>query len=166
MKTLIVTVFLVAAFTSCTSAPQQASANSSSTAAATPTPAITPQVHVTPPPGNTTDNTVSSSETNAAPVDFTYIGTTPDNERIAYRIKVNTARPIKQVDMNFRYFDAQGKLVAVGTRSWQNIVKSTKQAIEQGKTYKVTDDLEPGAIRAEGQLMRVFFADGSTWSAK
>jgi hypothetical protein len=123
-------------------------------------------VHITPPQKNANSETLSSTETVGAPVDFIYIGTTPDKESFSYKIKINTAQPISQVDIAIKYMDDQGKVLSETTRAWQNIVKSTRQPIEQGKTYEVTDDLEAGSVKAECRLKRVFFTDGTSWSAK
>jgi hypothetical protein len=165
MKILLATVALAATLLSCSTGPQKAPADLSSTAA-TPTPALTPQVHITPPPENANTVTASPDETTAPPVDFTYNGVIPDKESITYKIKVNTDKPISQVDIAIKYLDEQGKVVAETTRAWQNVVKSAKQPIVQGKTYEVTDDLEPGSTKAECKLKRVFFTDGSSWSVK
>jgi hypothetical protein len=165
MKPLIITIMLAAALASCSSAPQKSSVNE--TANASPSPTITPQVHITPPvKTETSETTTPSTETaTSAPVEFTYTGVTPDKESISYKIRVNTPRPISQVDIAVKYLDAQGQVVSETTRAWQNIVKSKKQPIEQGKTYEVTDDLEEGPTRAECKLKRVFFTDGTNWSA-
>jgi hypothetical protein len=165
MKALIVTIMLAATLGSCSSEQQKSSTNSS---LVSPTPEITPQVHITPPVKNANSETTPTTETatTAAPVEFTYTGITPDKESFSYKIKVNTPKPISQVDIGIKYLDAQGQVVSETTRAWQNIVKSKKQPIEQGKTYDVTDDLEPGSIKAECKLKRVFFTDGSNWSAQ
>jgi hypothetical protein len=164
MKTLIVVFLLSATLASCSGESQTQVANSNA-AAATPTPAITPQVHVTPPVTNRNGETAPATNSAAAPVEFTFTGVTPDKESIAYKIKVNSAKPVSQVDIAVKYLDAEGRVVSETTRAWQNIVKSKKQPIEQGKTYEVTDELEPGSTTAECQLKRVFFTDGTNWSA-
>jgi len=102
----------------------------------------------------------------AAPVEFTYIGITPDKESISYKIKVNTAKPIGQVDIAAKYYDDKGKMISDSTLAWQNVIKSTRQPIEEGKTYETTGYLEPGSVRVEAGLKRVVFEDGSTWSAQ
>jgi hypothetical protein len=165
MKALIIVTILGLTLAGCASESQKPATDSTTTIAATPTPAITPQVHVTPPVTDPGSETASNTKTADAPVAFTYTGVTADKEDISYKIKVNTAKPISQVDIAIRYLDAQGKVVSETTRAWQNIVKSKKQPIEQGKTYEVTDALEPGSTKAECQLKRVWFTDGSTWSA-
>ena len=158
------TIILAAGLSACSGGGGQASQNSQANQISTPT--ITPRVEITPPANTESRETTSPAETGGAPVEFTYTGLTPDKESISYKIRVNTAKPISQVDIAIRYLDAQGRVVTETTRAWQNIVKSKRQPIEQGKTYVVEDELEPGSTKAECQLKRVFFTDGSTWSAK
>jgi uncharacterized protein YcfL len=167
MKALIITTILGITLVACSSEPQKSATNSTNatTAAGTPTPVITPQVHITPPVTNENSETSSSTNASDAPVEFTYTGITPDKEDISYKIKVKTAKPISQVDIAARYWDAQGNLISETTLAWQNIVKSKKQPIEQGKTYNATGLLEPGSTKVECKLKRVFFTDGSVWSA-
>jgi hypothetical protein len=164
MKRLIVTLILAVGLSGCSGGTAKRSQNS--TANAGPTPTITPQVEITPPIKTENREPASTTETASAPVEFTYMGLTPDKENISYKIRVNTAKEISQVDIAVRYLDAQGQVVTETTLAWQNIIKSRKQPIEQGRTYEVEDYLEPGSLKAECQLKRVFFTDGSTWSAK
>ncbi|HKQ53574.1 MAG TPA: hypothetical protein VJT74_14455, partial [Pyrinomonadaceae bacterium] len=100
------------------------------------------------------------------PVEFTYLGVTKDKGSIAYKIKVNSAKPISQVDLDMKYMDESGRVVDQSTFAWQNIVKSKRNAIERGRTYEVTDPLPEGATRAEVTLKRVIFEDGTTWNAE
>jgi hypothetical protein len=113
-------------------------------------------------------STSSAPQTKAtgAPVEFTYLGITPDKQNISYKIKVNTDKPIMQVDLAVKETDDSGKVLMDTTMLWQNIVKSVGQPIEAGKTYDVKDYLYPGATRAECKLKRVVFQDGTTWSPK
>jgi hypothetical protein len=104
--------------------------------------------------------------TTVAPVEFTYLGTTPDKENIAYRIKVYTTRPIEEVHLALKEWDASGNTLADTTLIWQNIVKSTRQPIENGKSYEAHSALDPGATRAECSLKEVIFKDGARWSAR
>ena len=97
------------------------------------------------------------------PVEFTYQGVTPDKKSIAYKIKVNSAKPIRQVDLNMKYLDDKGGTVEESTYAWQNIVKSARQPIEKGQTYEVKDPLPEGATRAEVTLKRVIFVDATRW---
>lgn len=115
-----------------------------------------------PAPGNPT----SAAKEGERPVDFTYLGITSDKRNISYKIKVNTEKPIRQVDLAVKQMDDSGKVLLDTTLAWQNIVKMTRQPIEKGKTYDVQDYLYPGATKAECKLKRVVFADGSTWSPK
>lgn len=100
------------------------------------------------------------------PVEFTYQGLTPDKESIAYKIKVNAEKPIKQVDLAIKYMDDGGAVVEETTYAWQNVVKSARKPIEKGETYEVKDPLPDGAKRAEVTLKRVIFEDGTRWEAE
>jgi hypothetical protein len=123
-------------------------------------------VHITPTPGTANNNeSASSAKDKSAPVEFTYTGITADKENFSYKVKVNTTKPVSQVDIGIKYLDEQGRVISETTRVWQNIVKSKKQPIEQGKSYEVTDALEPNSTKVECRLKRVVFVDGSTWSA-
>jgi len=114
-----------------------------------------------------TDTTAKTESTAGARlIEFTYLGITSDKQNISYRIKVNTDKPISQVDLAVKEMDDSGKVLLDTTMLWQNIVKSVRQPIEKGKTYDVQDYLYPGAAKAECKLKRVVFKDGSTWSPK
>jgi hypothetical protein len=99
------------------------------------------------------------------PVEFTYLGITPDKESISYKIKVNAAKPISQVDLGVKYMDASGNVLEETTIAWQNIVKSVRKPIEKGKTYEVEGYLPQGATKADCTLKRVVFEDGTYWNA-
>jgi hypothetical protein len=116
----------------------------------------------TPTPMATTQPTTSNSE---KPIEFTYLGVTPDKEHIRYRIKVNTAKQITQVDLAAKYMDDGGKVLDDTTLLWQNIIRSKHQPIEKGKTYDVEDYLPGGATKADLVLKRVVFVDGTFWKA-
>jgi len=103
--------------------------------------------------------------TGDAPVEFTYGGIAPDNAKITYKIKVNTDKPIKEVHMNLKELDAGGKVLVENTLVWKNVVHSTAQPIEQGKTYEDYTTLNQGAVEAECSLAEVIFTDFSKWSA-
>jgi hypothetical protein len=107
----------------------------------------------------------TSLTTAEAPVEFTYGGIAPDKAKITYKIKVNTNKPIEEVHMNLKEMDANGKVLTDTTLIWQNIVHSTRQPIEQGKTYEDYTMLNPGAVKAECSLKEVIFADFTRWSA-
>ena len=100
----------------------------------------------------------TSPTTGEAPVEFIYGGITPNHE-IAYKIKVNTDKPIEEVHMSLKETDANGKVLFDGDLIWQNIQHSTQQPIEQGKTYEATMMMSPGAVKAECSLKEVFFKD-------
>jgi hypothetical protein len=112
-----------------------------------------------------TSQAVSAPVAAEAPVEFTYGGIAPDKSKITYKIKVNTDKPIKEVHMNLKEMDASGKVLVENTLVWKNIVHSTAQPIEQGKTYEDNTMLNPGAVKAECSLAEVIFADFSRWSA-
>jgi hypothetical protein len=97
------------------------------------------------------------------PVEVTYTGVTPDKESIGYKVKVNTAKKVTQVDLDIKYMDDAGRVVDENTYAWQNIVKSVRKPIEKGQTYEATDPVPDGATRAEVTLKRVIFEDGTRW---
>ena len=107
----------------------------------------------------------ASPATAGAPVEFTFDGIAPDKAKITYKIKVNTDKPIKEVHMNLKEMDASGKVLVENTLIWKNIVHSTEQPIEQGKTYEDYTMLNPGAVKAECSVAEVIFKDFTRWSA-
>lgn len=106
-----------------------------------------------------------SAPTSGAPVEFIYDGLTPEKTSVAYKIKVNTDKPIEEVHLALKETDAGGKVVQDTTLVWQNIVHSTRQPIEQGKTYADTTTLAPPAVNAQISLKEVVFKDGTRWKA-
>ena len=108
----------------------------------------------------------TTSAESGRPIDFTFLGITPDKQNIAYRIKVNTAKPIEEVHLALKEIEASGKSLMDTTLVWQNIVKSTRQPIESGKTYEVQDYLYPGATKVECTLKEVIFKDGTRSSGR
>ena len=109
---------------------------------------------------STVENSRAATSPTAAeaPVEFIYGGITPNHE-IAYKIKVNTDKPIEEVHMSLKETDANGKVLFDGDLIWQNIQHSKQQPIEQGKTYEATMMMSPGAVKAECSLKEVFFKD-------
>ena len=103
--------------------------------------------------------------TSGAPVEFTYDGLTAEKTSVAYKITVNTDKPIEEVHLALKEMDAKGKVVEDTTVVWQNIVHSTRQPIEQGKTYEDTTTLDPAAANAQVSLKEVVFKDGTRWKA-
>jgi hypothetical protein len=99
------------------------------------------------------------------PVEFTSLGLSPDKQSASYRLKVNAAEPISQVDIDVRYIGQDGSVLEETTLAWQNVVKAARQPIEKGKTYEVKDELPEGATRAEYVLKRVIFQDGTRWNS-
>jgi hypothetical protein len=108
----------------------------------------------------------TKTDANAPPVEFTFLGITPDKSNVSYKIKVNTDKPIEEVHLALKETDAGGKVVEQTMIAWQNIVHSTRQPIEKGKTYEDQTALDPGATKAECSLKEVIFKDGTRWSAK
>jgi hypothetical protein len=106
----------------------------------------------------------ASQPATEAPVEFIYGGITPD-KAISYKIKVNTNKPILEVHMKLKEMDASGKVLFDGDLVWQNIVHSTEQPIEQGKTYDATMMLPVGAVKVECSFKEVIFKDYTRWSA-
>ena len=109
------------------------------------------------------------STDSARAIDFTFLGFTLDKQEPtigwgAYRIKVNTNKPISQVDLNCKQTDKSGK-VTEETYIWQNIVKSRQQPIVSGKTYEDRAEFYPAPTKAECSLTRVVFTDHTIWSA-
>ena len=160
MKKLIILMTMAVFFTACSNAPQKSQTPDSTNTTPVSIKTTTEEAK------SDTSETVSKSVPADAPVQFTYGGITPDKENFAYKIKVNTDKPISQVDIAFKAYDDKGKVTDDTTVIWQNIVKSTSQPIEQGKTYDATAYLEPGSTKVDASLKRVVFKDGSTWSAK
>ena len=74
--------------------------------------------------------------TNSAPVELNSSGITADKTSIAYKIKVDTDKPIDEVHLALKEMDGKGKVIEDTTIVWQNIVGSTRRPIENGKTYE------------------------------
>lgn len=159
MRQLFLFITLSVLLTSCGDKQEKVSTNSS------PTPTATKEAETT----NVATPTPASSPTTKAterPIDFTYLGIKPDKQHIGYRIKVNTEKPISQVDLGFKFTDAGGKVLEETTFLWQNIVHSKRMPIEKGQTYNVEDYLPEGTTKAEVVLKRVVFEDGTYWNAQ
>lgn len=155
MKTYF-TIILAAVFVSaCGSKEPSSSSNTQSTAStqSMPAKAESPQ-------------TTASESTSGAPVEFIYGGITPDKTSISYKIKVNTDKPIEEVHLALKETDAGGKVVEQTMIAWQNIVHSTQQPIEKGKTYEDQMSLDPTATKAECTLKEVIFKDGTRWTTR
>jgi hypothetical protein len=115
----------------------------------------------------TTDTkTTAVADPNSPPVEFTFLGITPDKQNIAYRFKVNTAKPIEEVHLALKEMDASGKALENTTLIWQNIVHSTQQPIESGQTYEDKSYVDPKATKVECVLKEVVFKDNTRWSPK
>ena len=110
--------------------------------------------------------TAASQPLAGAPVEFTYGGITADKANISYKIRVNTDKPIEEVHLTLKETNAGGKVLDQTTIAWQNIVHSTRQPIEKGKTYEDTSAIDPAAAKVECSLKEVVFKDGTTWKAR
>jgi hypothetical protein len=99
------------------------------------------------------------------PVELLSSGVPPGKAKIAFKIKVNTDKPINEVHLNLKETGADGKVVTDTMLVWANIVHSTRQPIEQGKTYEDDFALSPGAVAAECSLKEVVYKDSTRWSA-
>jgi hypothetical protein len=138
-------------------------ANLSVNSSETPTPAREAEK---PTPTTSVAATPAVIEATAIPVEYTYLGISPSKDAFSYKIRVNTTKPVSQVDINAKYTDASGKVLEETTVAWQNVVKSVRGTIEQGKTYEVEGYLPEGAAKVESALKRVIFTDGTRWEAK
>ncbi len=154
MKIYIALILAAALCSACGNKQPSESSNSQSTAATQSTPA------------KTESSKATSESTSGAPVEFIYGGITPDKTSISYKIKVNTDKPIEEVHLALKETDSGGKVVEQTTVAWQNIVHSTQQPIEKGKTYEAQTPLDPGATKAECVLKEVVFQDGTRWTAR
>ena len=161
MKILFPVMAAAILFTACAGEPQKTLTSNSANANSAPY-ATTASQDAKPANADTAANNAAAD----APVEFTYVGITPDKEDFSYKIKVNTAKPIGQVDIAAKYYDDNGKVIGDTTIAWQNIIKSARQPIEQGRGYEATGYLEPGSTKVEARLKRVVFKDGSTWSGQ
>ena len=101
----------------------------------------------------------------AAPVAYTFVGIDKAANAIRYRFAVHAPKPVKEVHVAAKYVGADGKVINDTTIVWQNIVHSTRQPIENGKTYEDTSYLFPNTTRVESKLLRVIYADGTRWDA-
>ena len=155
MKTYIGLFLAAALFSACSNTQTSAPGNAQSPASRQSTPAKTQS-----------SPSAASESTGAAPVEFFYGGITPDKTSISYKIKVNTDKPIEEVHLALKETDAGGKVVEQTMIAWQNIVHSTQQPIEKGKTYEDQMALDPAATKAECTLKEVVFKDGTRWTAR
>ena len=154
MRTLMI---LAAALVLVTCGSKQPTTSKSSSPAAESQPAATKTDQ--PPPQT------APPASGASPVDFTSLGISADKQNIAYRIKVNTDKPIEEVHFALREKDAAGKVIDETTLVWQNIVKSKRHPIENGKTYEDSAILMPGVAAAELSLKEVIYKDHTMWRA-
>jgi hypothetical protein len=98
-------------------------------------------------------------------VDVTCKGLSADKGSVAYTIAVHSPKPIEEVHFRLKTLDDGGKTLADDMLVWQNIVKSARQPIEDGKSYDDASSVDPGAARAECALKEVVFKDGTMWRA-
>lgn len=107
----------------------------------------------------------AAGEARAAPVELSFVGLDAPKMVFRYRVKINTDKPVTQVDISAKYVGADGKALDEMTHAWQNIVKMERQPIEMGKTYDAEGYLFPDTARVECKLQRVIYGDGTRWSA-
>src|SRR5687767_9586856 len=100
----------------------------------------------------------------SAPIEFAYLGISANQENIRYKIKVNTDKPIEQVDLHVDYIDSDGNSLMDSTLIWQNIVGSERKPIVAGQSYEAEDYFLPGTAKVNLKLERVVFKDMSTWA--
>lgn len=131
-----------------------------------PAPSAKPDARTAASPNAAAPSAATSPTTAGAPVELIQSGVTDDKANLAYRIKVNSDKPIDEVHLALKETDAKGKALGTSMIVWQNIVGSTRKPIESGKTYDDQTALDPGAVKAEVSLKEVIFKDGSRWSAK
>lgn len=98
-----------------------------------------------------------------APVTVEFLGLSSDKEHVRYRIRVNTDKPLEQVDVGLTYTGTNGKR-QTETVIWQNIVKSKRQPIGKGNAYEDESYLAPGASGVDCKLLRVVYKDMATWA--
>ena len=98
----------------------------------------------------------------SAPVAVEYLGLSADSEQVRYRIRVDTDKPLEQVDVELSYTGSDGKRQSE-TLVWQNIVKSRKKPIETNHAYEAESYLGPGATGVNCKLARVVYRDMTTW---
>jgi hypothetical protein len=153
MKSYILVVLAAVFIAGCSNKPASTDTQPAAAAQSTPSKAASSQ-------------TAASQPASGAPVEFTYGGITADKANISYKIKVNTDKPIEEVHLAFKATDAGGKVLDQSTIAWQNIVKSSRQPIEKGKTYEDTSAIDPAAAKVECSLKEVVFKDGTTWKSK
>lgn len=153
MKTYVMVILAAVLVSACGNKQPSSSTNSQPAAS-------------TQPPSKVGSSQPAASQTSGEPVEFIYGGITPDKTSISYKIKVNTDKAIDEVHLALKETDAGGKVVEQTTIVWQNIVHSTRQPIEKGKTYEDQTALDPGATKAECSLKEVVFKDGTRWKAK
>jgi hypothetical protein len=161
MKPLITTIASLALLVGCASKQEK----SDNARAPAPTNQAVAGNAEKPAQGRATPATKGDEKTDGRPVEFTCLGLSADKTHFSYRVKVNTDKPISQVDIELRSVADKGKS-STDTVIWQNIVKSTQQPIKKGKTYDADASVEEGTTRVECQLKRVVFADDTTWSPK
>src|SRR4051812_26570351 len=103
MKLLVACLAFTFLLTGCGKQPQVAANNQASSSpipelTTSPSPASTPIVEATP----SATSSPAVADTNR-PVEVTYLGVTADKENFHYKVKVNTAKPISQVDLGIKF---------------------------------------------------------------
>jgi hypothetical protein len=82
------------------------------------------------------ESKAATSDANARPVEFTFLGITPDKENISYRIKVNTDKPIDEVDLSLKETDAGGRSPATEAARRKLIAPEPERSAEADGRYE------------------------------
>lgn len=114
---------------------------------------------------NPNSSFAGASQSTEPPIDFTYLGVSSDKQHIAFQIKVNTAKPIIQIDLDVKEIDDSGKDLLDRTLLWQSKDCCPRRPLEKGKIYDGFERLlRPGATKTACSVQRVHFQDGSSWT--
>ncbi|MSP59241.1 MAG: hypothetical protein EXR72_02685 [Myxococcales bacterium] len=105
------------------------------------------------------------AEAGGAPVEASFVKVDADREVLVYKVKINTDKPLKQVDMKFHYLDADGKELSAAPFSWQNNIKGKIEPIQKGRSYENADPTLPEhTAKCTIDITMIHFVDGSKWT--
>lgn len=96
------------------------------------------------------------------PVKASFVKMDADREVLVYKVTIaKDAKPIKQVDLHFRFYDAGGKAIGETDFIWDNNRKGKVQPIEAGKSYDHDLSIAPdNTAKADITVVRVHQVDG------
>ncbi len=97
------------------------------------------------------------------PVEISYDQPKAGEIRTEFRFKINTSKPIKQVDVAIEYQGTANQVLRNTTFGWQNIINGEQRPIKGGQTYQDKHRFPEGTIKTKASLERVIYEDGSTW---